>query len=609
MSSKWQNSRIRECIAVIPSATRVRILAVAGIQVFTGFLDLFAVAAIGILGALAVNGIQSKGPGNRVSEVLDFIGISEFSFQHQVAILGTVAAGLMVVRTLAAIFLTRKTLFFLSRQTALVSGDIILKLFAQPYLFHQKRTSQETLYAVTQGVSSILLGVIGSLVAMIADFASLFVLSVGLFVVSPSLALGTVSLFILLGWILFQVLHLKAQNIGRDFSNLSVISNEKFLQVLNSYREVFVKNRAYKYATEISETRYKLASAQAELQFMPSIGKYVFETAVVVGGLALCGIQFAISDASHAVATLAVFLAAGTRIAPAVLRIQQGSIALKNGLGAAESALGIIRDLKSKPGLVPTSELPTFDYPSFNPEVTVRDLSFRYENKKEFALRNLDLTIDAGSFVAFVGKSGAGKTTLADIILGVINPDSGEVLISGKTPAECITQWPGAIGYVPQDVQIINGTIRDNILFGFPETSDSEKLLQYALEATQLAEFVSKLPHGIHTQVGERGSQISGGQRQRLGIARALYTKPKILLLDEATSSLDGQAEDTISNAIRSLKGQVTVVTIAHRISTVRAADKVVYLENGRIECVGTFSEVRQAVPDFDTQARLMGLQ
>ena len=606
--TKWRTSKIRECLAVLPGSSRFKILVVAGIQVFTGFLDLLAVAALGILGALAVNGIQSKEPGNKVSKALEFFGLSDLRFQQQVAILGAVAAALMVARTIAAIFLTRKTLFFLSRQTAIVSGELISKLFAQPYLFHQKRTSQESLYGITQGVSSILLGVVGALVGIVADSASLLALSIGLFIVSPFLAVGTITLFAALGWFLYKKLHIKAQNIGREFSELSVISNQKFLQVLSSFREIFIKNQGYKYAKEIADTRYRLASAQAELQFMPSIGKYTFETAVVIGGLILCGVQFSVSDASHAVATLAVFLAAGTRIAPAVLRIQQGAVSIRSGLGGAEGALEIIRELKFKTQLTEPTQDFKFNFPDFNPKVEVSDLTFKYDQEKNFALEKLSLSIESGSLVALVGRSGAGKTTLADIILGVINPDSGNVFISGKTPEACINKWPGAIGYVPQDIQIIEGTVKDNILFGFPETANSDDLLDYAINTAQLSEFVSSLPNGILTQVGERGSKISGGQRQRLGIARALYTRPKLLLLDEATSALDGQAEEAISSSIRTLKGSVTVITIAHRISTVRAADKVVYMEDGHVIAIGTFDQVRKQVPDFDRQSTLMGL-
>ena len=186
--------------------------------------------------------------------------------------------------------------------------------------------------------------------------------------------------------------------------------------------------------------------------------------------------------------------------------------------------------------------------------------------------------------------------------------DTGLVSIAGKLPLEAIATWPGSISYVPQDVTISNGTFRENVGLGYPVEVATDELVWSALEVAQLADFVRKLPQGLDTPVGERGTKISGGQRQRLGIARAMFTQPKLLVLDEATSSLDGQTEADISGAIQSLKGSVTVIMIAHRLSTVRNADQVVYMEKGKILAKGTFEEVRAAVPDFDSQAKLMGL-
>jgi ABC-type multidrug transport system fused ATPase/permease subunit len=197
---------------------------------------------------------------------------------------------------------------------------------------------------------------------------------------------------------------------------------------------------------------------------------------------------------------------------------------------------------------------------------------------------------------------------LTDALLGVITPTDGAVLISGVKPAEAIQKWPGAIAYVPQDISISNGTIAQNVALGYELAEVDESNIWKALEIAQLAKHVRGLPEGLHSYVGEKGSKLSGGQRQRLGIARALLSNPKLLVLDEATSALDGKSELDVSDAIFALKGAMTVVLIAHRLSTVRQADLVVYLDQGNLIAAGTFEQVRIDVPDFDQQAKLMGL-
>jgi ABC-type multidrug transport system fused ATPase/permease subunit len=224
------------------------------------------------------------------------------------------------------------------------------------------------------------------------------------------------------------------------------------------------------------------------------------------------------------------------------------------------------------------------------------------------AVEDVSISIPAGSSIAFVGPSGAGKTTLVDILLGVLKPDSGTVMISGLPPSMTVAKWPGAISYVPQDVEIVAGSIRENVALGYPTEEATDDLILEALRIAHLDEFVMGLSDGIDTQVGERGTKISGGQRQRLGIARAMFTRPLLLVLDEATSSLDGETEVGISEAIHALRGTTTVVIIAHRLSTIRNVDKVLYLSNGKMIATGSFEEVRSAVPDFAYQAKIMGL-
>ena len=238
----------------------------------------------------------------------------------------------------------------------------------------------------------------------------------------------------------------------------------------------------------------------------------------------------------------------------------------------------------------------------------MENVSLTYPDKSTPAIKKVSLNIPAGKSVAIVGSSGAGKTTIIDVLLGVLTPDEGRVQISGLTPQLAVTKWPGAISYVPQDVVIAAGTIRENVALGYPLSEASEELIMSALRVAQLEKFVASLTNGIDTQVGERGTKISGGQRQRLGIARAMFTKPRLLVLDEATSSLDAETEAGIAEAIHGLRGSTTVVMIAHRLSTVRNADLVVYMDDGCVLTSGTFEQVRNAIPGFDRQAKLMGL-
>jgi ABC-type bacteriocin/lantibiotic exporter with double-glycine peptidase domain len=195
-----------------------------------------------------------------------------------------------------------------------------------------------------------------------------------------------------------------------------------------------------------------------------------------------------------------------------------------------------------------------------------------------------------------------------DTLLGVLVPDSGNVSISGLTPVEAAKKWPGAISYLPQEIFISQGSIRENIGLGYPAEVATDELVLHCLRLAHLDEFALGLPGGLDARVGEKGAQLSGGQRQRLGIARALFTNPALLVLDEATSALDAETEASVSEAIAALKGETTVVMIAHRLSTVRNADVVYYLEDGKLVASGTFEEVRSAVPNFDDQAKLMGL-
>ena len=603
---KFLASTFWQSLNTLPPRDKTKFIIVTLLQIGLGFIDLLGIAVIGVLGSLAVSGISSRRPGNRVSSFLDLLGLSNSPFQ--IAILAAIAVFILVFRTFASILVLKRIYLFLSNRSALMTSSLVKKLLSQSLLDVQRRSTQEHTYALTYGVSAITLGVLGSTVSIVSDGSLLIIITMGLFLVDPTIAFSSIVLFGLMGIVLYRSMNLKAQKLGIKSAELSIKSNKKIMEVLESYRESVVRNRRSYYASQISKIRFDFASTQADLQFMPNMSKYIIESGVVIGAVLISGIQFLLNDSAHAIATLSVFLASGTRIAPAIMRIQQSAMLIKSSEGSALSTIQLLKELSQVKSRDSENTFLDTRHEGFLGKIEFKDVWLNFPPSQKYALAGINLNITTGESIALVGPSGAGKTSLVDVMLGVITPTRGHVKISGEFPSDCVSIWPGAIGYVPQDVKILEGTFYENITLGYDDIEIDQQLLLDALEVSQLLEFVQSLPNGLNTIVGERGTTLSGGQRQRLGIARAMFTKPKLLVLDEATSALDGQTEAEISKSIELLRGKVTVIMIAHRLSTIRHADKVVYLEDGQIIAQGPFEVVRAKVPDFDEQAQLMGL-
>jgi ABC-type multidrug transport system fused ATPase/permease subunit len=601
-------STIGRSIQLLSKRDRGLLGGVAIFQMLFSILDLIGIALIGVIGSLTIRGVQSTPPSGQIMRLLEFLQIENLEFQNQIAILGFFAATVLIIRTLTSIYTTRKILLFLSRRSAILSTKLFSLLLNQPITFVQKRTSQQTLFVLTEGVRAITVGVIANLIALSTDIFLLAVIFLGLLIFDPIIAICTMSIFAIIGLLLYGQLQVKAHKLGVEYSKAAIYGNEKILEALGTFRETIVKNRHSYYTNQIGQNRMEIAENSAEMAFMPNISKYVIESTLVLGAFVISAVQFLTKDSAQAIGTLSIFLAAGSRIAPALLRIQQEALSIRNSSGTADPALQLIEEL----GHLNTKdeEIQDLDliHSGFKSSVFVHEIVYTYPKSKNITVKNISLEITQGQYVAIVGPSGAGKTTLVDLILGVLSPDSGRIEISGLPPIEAIKKWPGSVAYVPQNVEIVNGSIAENVALGYSSESWDMNQILKCLEEARLGDVILSLENGIHSSVGEAGNRLSGGQRQRLGIARSLYTNPKMLIMDEATSNLDAESEAEITEAFLRLKGRTTVIVIAHRLSTIRNADLVVYLENGESIAQGNFNEVRAKVSNFDRQSKLMGL-
>ena len=602
-------SSLARALSVIPRADKVKILILGIAQTLAGLLDLIALGLVAVIGSLSIRGVQSIEPGDRTAVLLKYLGLTGSNIQTQIGILGISTALLFLLRTFLSIYLTRKILFYLSGRSAEMSKDLISSMLSGSLIDVQLYSRQQNIYVLTTGVNLVTIGLVGSTINLIVDSFLMLFLSTGLFIVDPTVALFSIALFAITAFALLKALHKKASKIGATEAKMDIRSNELISEVLESFREVTVRNTKGRYVEELGRLRLSMGRAHAELTFMPNIGKYVIEAVIILGTLLLAALEFLTKNSSGAVASLSVFLVAGSRIAPALLRIQQSLLAIKSSSSGGATTLRLLEKYRGQlHAPIPLRQENAESVEIFSPTIEIKQLSFRYPESPINAITDINLSILPGEMIAIVGPSGAGKSTLVDLILGALKTDSGKINISGTNTSLAIEKWPGKIAYVPQQVFISPGTIKENLLLGLPNLNFTDEDLWQALKSVELLEMVKNLPNQLDSHVGDAGSKISGGQKQRLGIARALLTDPRIMVLDEATSSLDAETEATISKNIQSIRGHSTLLVVAHRLSTVRNADKVIYLEGGVIRSTGTFDAVRKEIPGFDNQARLMGL-
>ncbi|WP_229702868.1 ABC transporter ATP-binding protein [Microbacterium murale] len=376
--------------------------------------------------------------------------------------------------------------------------------------------------------------------------------------------------------------------------------------MIGALKEVTLRGSAADVAGVVRENRAHATRARANSQFLAQVPRHIMDVALIGGIVLVGGAGFVTGgNVQGAIASIALFGLAGFRLAPSLVRFQGVLQQLNVSTPHARAVLDEVRNSDRYMEAARVGD--TSVLPEAPKSLRFRDVSFRYSPEAPDAVRGVSLEIPFGSQVAFVGASGAGKSTMVDLLLGLIEPTSGAISVDDVPLHGVVNAWRSQISYVPQDVSLFDSTVAQNVALSWRKDFDRDRV-RSALDQAQLLTLIDARDGGIDGRIGERGLALSGGQRQRLGIARALYTEPRVLVMDEATSALDTATEAAVTNAIERLRGRVTTITVAHRLSTIRNADRIFFMRDGDVAASGTFEEVVAAESEFALQAALAGL-
>ena len=522
-------------------------------------------------------------------------------------VLVLISLGLMLLKSLLNVLLQ----WFATRRFAryeLEVGDRLFRAYiGASWEERSKRTVAEITRIADAGIANAMAGFVLPIMRVPSSFFT-FVLVLSVLVVSDpatsAIAFVYLSAVMLFVHLVVTKRALEAGQVNRDYSYR--VAN-LMTEMIDALKELSLRGRLGEVADLVNENRRHGARARANGAFLGILPGFAFEAALL-GGIALIGgsAYFFQGGMEAALASVALFATTGFRLIPALTALQGGIVQATASLPGARDVVG---DLLAAEQDMKTSQAPADSVQlAASPErLELTDVRFTYPGADTEVIRGLSLNVPLGSSVGIVGPSGAGKSTLIDLLLGLSQPSAGDIKIDGVPLWSVLSQWRGRVGYVPQRVALFDGSIAQNVALTWSDDLDEARVVR-ALERAQLGSLVAGRAGGIHERIGERGTSLSGGQQQRLGIARALYADPLVLVLDEATSSLDTKTEDEVTKAIQALKGEVTLISVAHRLSTIKDYDQVCYLDGGVIVAQGSFAEVARAHPPFGEQVALAGL-
>jgi ABC-type multidrug transport system fused ATPase/permease subunit len=515
-----------------------------------------------------------------------------------------IGAGVLTVAVLAiGNIVTAANLWIQTHYIALARRELSSELFTGylylPYAFHVQRDTPSLGRVIGGDVESALGGFLASLLGVVAKGLSGLVLISLIIVVDPTVALGTVLVLGCGYMFVYRLIRARQVRLGAKMVEASLAVGRISLEGLSGVKELRVLGRESSSTVEYKKSFTELTDTQASNLLASALPRYVIEVFAYAGIVAVT-LAFVIKgEGTAAIPSLALYALAGNRLVPIFQQFFAAAITIKYHTRAVESLEADLAVVRQNPApLLADDSSPL----SFKNEINLSHLTFSYPTANRPALNDVSLRIPQNQSIGFVGRTGSGKTTLADVILGLYTPGSGAISVDGINLTEDNARaWRKRVGYVPQTVFLTNASVARNIALGIPEDQIDHEAVLRAAHMAQADEFISQMPDGYDTVVGERGVKLSGGQRQRLGIARALYHNPDVLVFDEATSALDGMTEDAVMQAVQTLSAERTMILIAHRLRTVQACDRIVMLEAGKIVADGSYSELAKNSIAFRT--------
>lgn len=590
---KGLRDALRDILPLLPAGAR-RYL--GGFALGSAALMLLDTAAVGVIALLLTAMLAGTAAHLPVVGAID-----ESAFPGWLA----GAAVLMVVRTFASIALQYGATRRFAQYELSVGAHLFNAYIRAPWLERMKRSSQQLASLSDIGIANLVSGVLFPAANLPSELIGMVSILIILLVAQPATALVSLVYLGAVAAVLYVWLAGKALTAGRVNRDYALRMVALIGEMVSALKEVTLRDKAGEVGEQIQAVRQHVARSRANLRFLGAVPKFVTDVALVGGVVMVGGVAWWLGGISQALSAVAIFGLAGFKVMPSIIRVQNYITQIQANLPFVDA---VVTDVREAEGYIAIAEnLGRNPLPEHPQVVRLRDVSFRYPGGDHAAVAGVSLDIALGSSVALVGPSGSGKSTLVDLLLGLLTPNEGSITIDVIPLTDVLADWRSRVGYVPQDVTLFAGTVAQNVALTWGEDID-EELVRVALARAQLTEVIADLPDGVRTKLGERGLTLSGGQRQRLGIARALYVQPLVLVLDEATSALDSTTEDAVAQAVRQMHGEVTVIAVAHRLSTIRHSDLVCYLEDGQIRAQGRFDEVIGQNENFAQQARLSGL-